>query len=69
MDKIIANNNLIKILDKEAAEVLYRSGFSYVKEKLNKKDIYVFVMSPELLKIISLKFSDTPIIMENKLRF
>lgn len=69
MDKIIANNNLIKILDKETAEVLYRSGFSYAKEKLNKEDIYVFVMSPELLKIISLKFSDTPIIMENKLRF
>lgn len=69
MENIIMNGNFIKILDEKTAQVLCRSGFSYIMEKQNQQDVYVFSISPELLQILNLKFADTPVVMENKLRF
>lgn len=69
MENITMNGNFIKILDEKTAQVLYRSGFSYAKEKQNKQDVYVFPVSPEILQVLNLKFADTPVVMENKLRF
>lgn len=69
MENITMNGNFIKILDEETAQVLYKSGFSYIIEKQNQQDVYVFSISPELLQVLNLKFANTPVVMENKLRF
>lgn len=63
------NTQFIKILDIETANKLKASGFSYMKEKSNNKDIFIFAATQDLLKVLSSQFDNSQFVCENKLRF
>lgn len=48
---------LVKVLNPEMATKLSKLGFSFSKEKLGDKDLFVFVQSDELLKELNANFS------------
>ena len=60
----------VKIFDKETAQELIESGFSYMLEKQNNQDVYVFPMDSKLMSLFQTKFSVQPeFACETKLRF
>lgn len=63
------NTNFIKILDEETANKLKASGFSYMKERSNNKEIFIFAATQELMKVLSSQFSNPVFVCESKLRF
>lgn len=58
----------LKILDQKLAEQLKASGFLYVKEQENKKDVYVFPLDSKLVKLIN-SLNVDEFVCESKLRF
>lgn len=61
--------NLIKVLNPETAKELAGLGFSYIKEQINKQDVYIFQGTPELIAHMSKNYSNKDYIKENKLSF
>lgn len=59
----------IKMLDPIQARRLAGMGFCYIKEQINKQDVYCFRAEPELLEILSNQFSDKQYFTESILRF
>ena len=60
----------IKTLNKETALALAERGFSYLSEKINKnQEIYVFVMTDELFKLINENFTLSDFFEDDVLRF
>lgn len=65
-------NVFIKILDKEVAQQLIKSGFSYVIEKINNEEVYVFTADDKLISELHSNFakgSSGDYIIDNKLHF
>jgi hypothetical protein len=60
---------LIKILNPNKANYLINLGFIYTKEQINNQDIYVFVNSPEILKLIQNNFEKCDFFFEKTLYF
>lgn len=63
------NGAFIKVLDKKTADQLMSVGFSYMTEKFNNQDIYVFPRTSELMELLKSLFSDNGFVCESKLRF
>ena len=61
--------NLIKISSSSVAEKLKALGFSYIKEQINKTDIYVFTTSAELLNVLNKNYNKSDFFFDNKLHF
>lgn len=61
--------NLIKVSNPSAAEKLKSLGFSYIKEQINKIDIYVFTTSSELLEVLNKNYNKSDFFFDNKLHF
>ena len=59
----------IKMLDPVTAEKLAEMGFCYIKEQINKQDVYCFRAEPELLEILNNQYSDKQYFTESILRF
>ena len=60
----------INILDKEKADELRKLGFSFTTQRVSDdKQVYVFINSPQLIKIISSKFSDKDFYFGKTLNF
>ena len=60
----------IKTLNKETALASAERGFSYLPEKINKnQEIYVFVMTDELIKLINENFALNDFFEDDVLRF
>lgn len=60
------HKNFIKVINRELAERLIASGFSYIKES----EFYAFADTPELSSVLQrMSFSDKRYFAENKLRF
>ena len=63
-------NNLIKVLNPDKLTELKANGFNtYMLEKLNGRDTYVFTMSTELIAYLSNHFEKSDYIFCNKLCF
>ena len=58
-----------KIYDKKIADALKDGGFSYMTELQNNREVYVFIQSAELMKLIGSAFATTELTIETKLRF
>ncbi len=63
------NQNLIKIINPIVAEKLKTMGFNYIKEKMNNKDVFVFVKNEELDRVLMKSYSNTDFFLTNKLCF
>jgi hypothetical protein len=63
--KTVNSPSLVKVIDREAAEYLAASGFSYMKES----NVFVFCATPELIAVLQRQFAKDQYIIENKLRF
>lgn len=61
-------NKFIKILDKKTADMLIKSGFSYLKEKTNNENVYVFIITDDLVNSLS-QIITVNYVVENKLHF
>lgn len=61
--------SFVKVINKETADQLASVGFSYVIEKYNNQDIYVFPRTTELMDLLRQLFSDDGVVYESKLRF
>lgn len=59
----------VKIESAEVADALFRLGFFYTEETINRKKFYCFKQSPELASVIMDKFADTRLILDEYLRF
>lgn len=65
-------NVFIKILNKEVAQQLVQSGFSYVIERINNEEVYVFTADEKLIAELHSNFSknaNKDYIIDNKLHF
>ena len=62
-------NSLIKVVKPDVAQKLSKSGFSYMKEKAQGKDVFVFVASPEIIAHLSSHYSREDFFMCDKLFF
>jgi len=60
---------LIKVINPNKANDLVALGFSYIKEKINNQDVYVFTESSEILKHLQSNFDKCDFMVENTLRF
>lgn len=63
------NQNLIKVINPDKANYLVELGFSYIKEKINNQDVYVFTNNNEVLKHLQSNFDKCDFLVENTLRF
>lgn len=63
------SNNLIKLSNLSVANELKSLGFSYIKEQINKQDIFVFTYSPALLEFLNKNYSKSDFFFDNKLHF
>lgn len=60
----------INLLDKSKADELAVLGFSYTTQRLNdKQSVYVFFNTPELVKILSEKYSNNDYFFGKTLNF
>lgn len=59
----------IKIFDEKTAEQLNSVGFSYIREKYNNQDVYVFPQTTELIESLNQLFNVVSFVCESKLRF
>ena len=62
-------NNLIKISNLSVVEKLKSLGFSYIKERINKSDMFVFTASPEILEFLNKNYNKSDFFFDNKLHF
>lgn len=60
---------LIKVINSNKADNLVKLGFSYIKEKINNQNVYVFTESPEILKYLQSNFDKCDFMIDNTLRF
>jgi hypothetical protein len=61
--------NLIKIVNPNKAKELMNLGFTYTKEKLEDKDIYVFIQSDEIYKYLKNNFSKQDYFIDKRMNF
>lgn len=59
----------VNILDKEKADKLIKYGFHYNIQKNNGEDIYVFIKSPSLMKVLATEFSKNDFYFGKTLNF
>lgn len=60
----------VNILDKAKAEELRKLGFNYVEQRIgDNKQVYVFINSPELTKVLTTKFSGKDFYIGKTLNF
>lgn len=60
----------VNILDKDKAEELMKLGFHYVPQRVSDdKQVYVFINTPELTKILATKFSGKDFYIGKTLNF
>lgn len=60
----------VNILDKDKAEELMKLGFHYVLQRVSDdKQIYVFINTPELTKVLMSKFSSKDFYIGKTLKF
>lgn len=62
-------NNLIKVSNPSVAEQLKALGFSYIKEFVNKSDVYVFMATDDLLAYLKQNYNKCDFFMTDKLHF
>ena len=60
---------LVKIYDKKIADALQDGGFSYMTELQNNREVYVFIQSAELMKLLGSTNTTTELTVDTKLRF
>ena len=60
---------LVKIYDKKIANALQDGGFSYMTELQNNREVYVFIQSAELMKLLGSTYTTTELTVDTKLRF
>ncbi|MEF9983701.1 MAG: hypothetical protein RR806_03190 [Oscillospiraceae bacterium] len=63
------DKKLIKVINPNKAGQLASLGFSYISEKINNKEVFCFIATPELLKHLQSNFDKCDFLMENTLRF
>lgn len=60
----------VNILDKAKAEELRKLGFHFVEQRIgDNKQVYVFINSPELIKVLTTKFSSKDFFIGKTLNF
>lgn len=60
----------INFFDKEKAEELMKLGFHYVPQRVSDdKQVYVFINTPELMKIVTSKFTNNDFYVGRTLNF
>lgn len=59
----------VNILDKEKADKLIKYGFHYNVQKNNGEDIYVFIKSPSLMKVLATEISESDFYFGKTLNF
>lgn len=60
---------VINILDKDIALKLDTLGFKYNIQLINNKQVYTFIESPELMKILNSKFNKTSFFTSKYMNF
>lgn len=61
---------LIKVLNKSAADKLAAQGFKYITQRLNdEQDVYVFFGTPELMRLLCKDFSNREFFIGRTLNF
>lgn len=61
--------NLIKVVNQESADKLISLGFTYTKEYLEDKTIYVFMITDKLMKVVQSNFSKKDYFVDNRICF
>lgn len=61
--------NMINIADKNKAEILKNQGFKYRVQNIDKKEIFIFMETPELRKLLNEKFSDQDFFISKTMNF
>ena len=59
----------IIILEKGKADVLLSLGFKYTVKEVDKKEVYVFIQTDDLMKYVSSKFDNQSFIVRKNVCF
>lgn len=59
----------IIILEKEKADALLSLGFKYTVKEVDKKEVYVFIQTDDLMKYVSSKFDNQSFIVRKNVCF
>ena len=59
----------IKVVNPDVADYLASLGFSYIKEQINKQQVFNFQKNEQLLIMLNQKFSNKDFFIDSKLRF
>lgn len=65
----LSKNNLYKVVDPKVFKQLNKMGFNYITEKLNGRDVFVFMKTPELEAYVLKNFANGEVFSSNKLHF
>ena len=59
----------IIFLDKAKADVLLSLGFKYIERKINNKNTYVFLQTPEIMKELGQNYDSSSFLIQKNVCF
>ena len=59
----------VLILDKTKADTLLSLGFKYTKRNIDNKEVFVFIQTNELIKLLSSNFEQSDFLISNTVKF